>query len=96
MQIVIDIPNWLYNAIMEYKEPHYSKSLGEAVRDGIPLSKGHQGRGMKRTYDAERFEGKCPYTDKPCNEWECDTCEIEAEEKKSMEELDRAESEEQA
>ena len=41
MQIVIDIPNWLYNAIMEYKEPHYSKSLGDAVRDGTPLPKGH-------------------------------------------------------
>ena len=41
MQIVIDIPNWLYNAIMECKEPHYSKSLGDAVRDGIPLPKGH-------------------------------------------------------
>jgi len=37
MQIVIDIPGWLYNAIMECKEPHYSKSLGEAVRDGTPL-----------------------------------------------------------
>lgn len=41
MQIVIDIPNWLYNAIMEYKEPRYSKSLGDAVRDGTPLPKGH-------------------------------------------------------
>ena len=41
MQIIIDIPNWLYNAIMECKEPHYSKSLGDAVRDGIPLPKGH-------------------------------------------------------
>ena len=48
---------------------------------------------MKRTYDAEFFDGKCPYTDKPCYEWECDTCEVEAEEKKSMEELDKAESE---
>ena len=41
MQIVIDIPNWLYNAIMECKEPHYSRSLGDAVRDGVPLLKGH-------------------------------------------------------
>lgn len=41
MQIVIDIPNWLYNAIMECKEPNYSKSLGEAVRDGTPLPKGY-------------------------------------------------------
>lgn len=48
---------------------------------------------MKRTYDTEYFGGKCPYTDKPCNEWECDTCEIDAQEKEAMEELDRAESE---
>ncbi len=40
MQIVIDIPNWLYNAIMECKEPLYSKSLGDAVRDGTLLPKG--------------------------------------------------------
>lgn len=52
---------------------------------------------MKRVYDAKFFEGKCPYTDKPCYEWECDTCEVEAQEKKDMEELnkaDKAESEE--
>lgn len=42
MQIVINIPNWLYNAIMECKEPQYSKSLGDAVRDGTPLPKGHR------------------------------------------------------
>lgn len=35
---------------------------------------------MKRTYDAEFFDGKCPYTDKPCYEWECNTCEVEAQE----------------
>lgn len=40
MQVLIDIPNWLYNAIMECTEPHYSKSLGDAVRDGIPLPEG--------------------------------------------------------
>ena len=27
---------------MECKEPHYSKSLGDAVRDGTPLPKGHE------------------------------------------------------
>ena len=40
---------------------------------------------------AKFFDGKCPYTNKPCYDWECDTCEVDAEEKKSMEELDRAE-----
>ena len=41
MKVVVDIPNWLYNAIMECQEPHYSKSLGDAVRDGTQLPKGH-------------------------------------------------------
>ena len=41
MKILIDIPNWLYNAIQEHREPIYSQSLGEAVRDGTPLPKGH-------------------------------------------------------
>lgn len=50
---------------------------------------------MKRMWDEEFFDGKCPYTDNPCYEWECDTCEIEAEEKKSMKELDKAESEDE-
>ena len=49
---------------------------------------------MKRTYDAEFFDGKCPYTGKPCYEWECNTCEVEEQEKKNMEELDKAKSEE--
>lgn len=37
-KIVINIPNWLYEVIMECKESNYSKSLGEAVRDGTPLN----------------------------------------------------------
>lgn len=41
MQVVIDVPNWLYSAIQEHKEPVYSQSLGDAVRDGTPLPKGH-------------------------------------------------------
>ena len=46
---------------------------------------------MKRTGDAELFDKKCPYTGNPCYEWECGTCEVEAEEMKSMKELDMAE-----
>lgn len=30
----------------------------------------------------EYFNGKCPYTDKPCDSFKCDTCEVEAEERK--------------
>lgn len=41
MKVVIDIPNWLYLAILEHKEPVYSQSLGDAVRDGKTLPKGH-------------------------------------------------------
>ncbi len=39
MKVIVDIPNWLYNAMMECKEPQYSRSLGDAVRDGTPLPK---------------------------------------------------------
>lgn len=46
---------------------------------------------MKRTYDAEFFDGECPYTGKPCYEWECDTCEVEAQEKEAMKAVDNAE-----
>ena len=46
---------------------------------------------MKRTYDAEFFDGKCPYTGKSCYEWECDTCEVEAQEKEAMKAVDDAE-----
>lgn len=53
MQIVIDIPNWLYNAILEHKEPIYSQSLAEAVRDGTPLPK-HYGDLIDRN---EYFQG---------------------------------------
>lgn len=42
-------------------------------------------------FDAEYFNGKCPYTDKLCNEWECVTCEINKREKDNMDAMDRAE-----
>lgn len=100
MQIVIDIPDTAYRGIIkaDHAGGDWSNDLlgilCSGVANGTPLPKGHRGRGIKRTYDAKRFDGKCPYTGKPCYEWECDICEIEAEEKKSMEALDRAESEE--
>ena len=53
MRVVVDIPNWLYNAMLEHKEPIYSQSLGEAVRDGTPLPKGHG-----RLIDADALEKK--------------------------------------
>ena len=49
---------------------------------------------MKQVYDAEFLDGKCPYTGKPCYEWECNSCEVDSQEKKNMEELDKEESEE--
>ena len=58
MQIVIDVPYWLYNVIMECKEPNYSKSLGEAVRDGTPLPKYHG-----RLIDADALLRKHPEFD---------------------------------
>jgi len=43
MKVVVDIPYWLYDAMQEHREPIYSQSLGEAVRDGVPIriQKGH-------------------------------------------------------
>lgn len=38
--------------------------------------------------DKERFDGKCPYTDKPCDDWDCANCEVNAEERKMLEEHD--------
>ncbi len=35
--------------------------------------------------DKEYFEGKCPYTDKPCEDWNCSECQVNEEERKYME-----------
>ena len=35
----------------------------------------------------QRFGGRCPYTDKPCKDWECDKCPVEEEERKWSEQL---------
>ena len=35
-----------------------------------PRMAGKRGTGMKRAYDAKIFDGECPYTGKPCYEWE--------------------------
>lgn len=39
-------------------------------------------------YERHIFNGLCPYTGKPCETFECDKCEIEAEERKWLEELE--------
>ena len=57
MKVVVDIPNWLYNAIMECKEPQYSQSLGDAVRDGTPLPKGHGRLGDLDALEQEMING---------------------------------------
>ena len=79
MQVLIDIPNWLYNAIMEHKEPIYSQSLGEAVRDGMPLPKGH---------------GKLVDLDQMCdNYWDGNYMEIHAEDLKNIKTIIEADTE---
>ena len=61
-KVVVDIPNWLYNAMMEHKEPVYSQSLGEAVRDGKSLPKGYG-----RLIDANAYLKKvCTYKETGC------------------------------
>lgn len=43
---------------------------------------------MKRENDRLFFEGRCPYTDKPCDLWECDECEVEQREKEYMQNME--------
>ena len=42
--------------------------------------------------DKEKFGGKCPYNNEPCETFNCNGCEIEEQERKFMEELDEEES----
>ena len=35
--------------------------------------------------DREYFNGICPYTDNPCDDWHCQTCEVEQREREWME-----------
>ena len=38
----------------------------------------------EREMDAERFDYKCPYTDKHCKKWNCSHCRVEKEEREMM------------
>lgn len=45
--------------------------------------------------DEELFDGCCPYTGKTCfNAWDCANCEVEAEERLWMEELEEEDDDE--
>ncbi len=33
----------------------------------------------------DHFNGKCPYTDKPCEDWDCVNCWVEQKERDSLE-----------
>ena len=46
---------------------------------------------MESYVDAELFSYKCPYTDKPCYDWNCEVCEVEEEERRWMEEMEDSE-----
>lgn len=41
--------------------------------------------------EEELFEGRCPYTDKPCYDWNCKECKVEKEEREWMERIARGE-----
>ena len=49
---------------------------------------------MKRTWDAKLFFGRCPYTGNFCKVWECDSCEVEMQEREQAQLLDDREYEE--
>lgn len=39
----------------------------------------------------DRFKGRCPYTDKKCESWECSKCPVEKEERKWAASIDKEE-----
>ena len=39
--------------------------------------------------DKEKFNGKCPYTNKLCEDWDCLNCKVEEEEREYMKETKR-------
>lgn len=41
---------------------------------------------MRDEWAKEYFEGRCPYTGKPCDDWECNKCETEKQEQRWIEE----------
>ena len=41
--------------------------------------------------EAEFFDWDCPYTGKHCEDWECDSCDVEMEERKAYEDFDESE-----
>ena len=43
---------------------------------------------MRRESDAAFFSFRCPYTDKPCDDWDCDNCKVEQEEREWLYGLD--------
>ena len=43
----------------------------------------------------ERFEGKCPYTGKECEDWRCGICEVEERERRWLEEDEREDSDDE-
>lgn len=46
---------------------------------------------VDREYRSQLYDGKCPYTNDPCDNWDCENCEIEREEVEWLEELDQEE-----
>jgi len=39
---------------------------------------------MQRDVNKTFFNGKCPYTDKPCEDWNCNECKVEQEEREYL------------
>ena len=39
--------------------------------------------------DKEKFKGKCPYTNKPCKDWNCLNCEVDENERDYMREMEK-------
>ena len=44
-------------------------------------------------YERKLFKGRCPYTDEPCEDWECQKCPVEQRERELMKAFDEEETE---
>jgi len=70
--------------IERFKEEWGMESL-TASFEPMSLPEGMKVVFQPNEYGREIFKGICPYTNKKCDTWTCNTCEVEARERKFME-----------
>ena len=66
MRVLVDVPNWLYDAMQEHREPVYSQSLGDAVRDGISFPRRY---GTLMILSEDKLKENQINLDSSCQKW---------------------------